>query len=856
MNGRASGGDNASPGHNAGRGDGPRREAHERAGAYDGNDTGIDGLRRGAPDEESLSPAAELLASARGLVARASAGTTGLWPRASALLARQALEVALRTFWSLKARGTEECSLRAQLLCLGRFLADEPLARRAHLAWAALSRACHHHPYDLPPTQEELLAWCDTVGEVVARTERVVWGGAARPGPGLPPHAPSASATTEPQETGPRREGPRAAESPPPGATRTARIVPDEMPPGRSLGERRLFTRLQDLPGDCLVYYEPLVANRYPDFVVIAPDLGLLVIECKGWRAPHIVGGDGHSITIRVPPGNVEEKSANPMRQARDYMYRLMDECRRHREAACLLNPDGEHKGRFVFPFGYCVVLSQITEVELTGHPAGDLRSILPRRHVIDADEFESWGALTGDALKKRLADFFDPTWRFPPLSHAQVDVLRAILHPENALPRRPSQIARRPAPAPQPMFPELDAVSGDLRVLDASQEQTARSLGSGHRLLFGVAGSGKTVVLASRARFLSRALPTGRVLVLCFNVVFRTYLREVFKDLPNVQVYTFHGWGTRNGIRVETGETAQAFGERLLAHLGSGQGECGSYDAVLVDEGQDFEPSWYRCVLQALREPLTGDLLIVGDGSQTAYRRNRVSWKSLGIRAQGRTRYLARNYRNTRAIAAAAAPYAGEVVDEDGIPAASCDPSTARRDTPLRPMLVGAATRDEEYAAIVATVRDLLAGTFAGQSIAPLAPGDIGVLYRRDDGSGRVRALVDQVAAVAPTVWLNEPVPAGRGDSRQRLSEPGVKVLTIHAAKGLQFPAVVLAFADQLGGQSADEERRKERRLLYVALTRPEDYLAVTYAGSVTPLVREMAKSGAFERVGPSAGL
>jgi len=121
-------------------------------------------------------PARRLLAHARLLLERVSPETSGLWPRAAALLCRQSLEVALRTYWSLRGRGTEECSTRAQLLCLGRYLADEPLARRAHLAWTALSRACHHHPYDLPPTREELLAWCDTVGEVVERTERVVWG--------------------------------------------------------------------------------------------------------------------------------------------------------------------------------------------------------------------------------------------------------------------------------------------------------------------------------------------------------------------------------------------------------------------------------------------------------------------------------------------------------------------------------------------------------------------------------------------------------------------------------------------------------------------------------------------------------
>ena len=116
--------------------------------------------------------ARELLASARALLDRASIGTTGLWPRAAVLLQRQAIEVALKTYWSAKAPGMEECSTRAQFLCLGLYLKDDAVARRAHQTWAALSRAAHFHAYELPPTREELLVWHEVVGEVVQATER------------------------------------------------------------------------------------------------------------------------------------------------------------------------------------------------------------------------------------------------------------------------------------------------------------------------------------------------------------------------------------------------------------------------------------------------------------------------------------------------------------------------------------------------------------------------------------------------------------------------------------------------------------------------------------------------------------
>jgi hypothetical protein len=115
--------------------------------------------------------AREILASAKQLIDRSSSDTRGLWPRAAVLLQRQALEVALKTYWSAKARGVEECSTRAQFLCLGSYLRNEPVARRAHLTWTALSRAAHFHPYELPPTREELLGWHDTILQLLETTE-------------------------------------------------------------------------------------------------------------------------------------------------------------------------------------------------------------------------------------------------------------------------------------------------------------------------------------------------------------------------------------------------------------------------------------------------------------------------------------------------------------------------------------------------------------------------------------------------------------------------------------------------------------------------------------------------------------
>ena len=88
-----------------------------------------------APTQTMLiaSFAREILASARSLLDRASTETSGLWPRSAVLLQRQALEVALKTYWSFKAPGVEECSTRAQFLCLGPYLRTSICPKRSSI---------------------------------------------------------------------------------------------------------------------------------------------------------------------------------------------------------------------------------------------------------------------------------------------------------------------------------------------------------------------------------------------------------------------------------------------------------------------------------------------------------------------------------------------------------------------------------------------------------------------------------------------------------------------------------------------------------------------------------------------------
>jgi hypothetical protein len=110
----------------------------------------------------------ELLAAARRLIERPDAATVGVWPRAAALLARQALELAMAELWAAnpQATGLSGSSMRSQMLCLAAYLDQATATRVAYLS-AALSRACHHHSYELAPTATELTRWLNEATQLV-----------------------------------------------------------------------------------------------------------------------------------------------------------------------------------------------------------------------------------------------------------------------------------------------------------------------------------------------------------------------------------------------------------------------------------------------------------------------------------------------------------------------------------------------------------------------------------------------------------------------------------------------------------------------------------------------------------------
>jgi len=91
------------------------------------------------------------------------------WQRGCAALTRLALEQGLQRYWQRSAAGVAHLPMRHQFLVLELDRFGGPgQARMARTVWHGLSRAMHHHTYELPPTTAELQGWHREVSALLA----------------------------------------------------------------------------------------------------------------------------------------------------------------------------------------------------------------------------------------------------------------------------------------------------------------------------------------------------------------------------------------------------------------------------------------------------------------------------------------------------------------------------------------------------------------------------------------------------------------------------------------------------------------------------------------------------------------
>lgn len=577
---------------------------------------------------------------------------------------------------------------------------------------------------------------------------------------------------------------------------------------GMTGGERRFANRLeQKLEDDWLLWYDvPLgPRNVHPDFVVFNPRRGLLVLEVKDWKLDTIREIDRQSASILTPNGL--KRVANPLEQARQYAHAVSNLLQRDPQ---LTINSGRLQGTLLFPWSYGIVLANISRRQFDSTNLGE---VIEAHRVICQDEMTE--SVDAEAFQERLWGML-PFARSVPLALPQIDRIRWHLFPE----------IRIAAPTQSGLFDEQEPEIPDIvRVMDLQQEQLARSLGEGHRVIHGVAGSGKTLILGYRAEHLAKVCARP-ILILCYNQTLAKRLTQTMdkKGLAEkVHVRTFHQWCRAQLIAYNADLPAKnddknAFFadmvDRVIRAVDANIIPAGQYDAVLIDEGHDFQPEWLKLIAQMVN-PSTNSLLVLYDDAQSIYgrdKRGKLSFKSLGIQAQGRTTILKINYRNTQEVLELASGIASDLLkptasDEDGVPLVA--PISAGRHGP-KPLLIKLPTIQEEADYIAKHLKE------AHKTGTPWS--DMAVIYR--DYSIGKPVLATLRRAGIPVTYQDDITFAEKEDT--------VKFLTMHSCKGLEFPLVAIPGAGRVVDQGRKDE---EARLLYVAMTRATKELVVVEA-------------------------
>ena len=597
-------------------------------------------------------------------------------------------------------------------------------------------------------------------------------------------------------------------------------------------GERRFSQRLEEkLDDEYLCWYDVPIGprHRHPDFIVLHPYRGIVVLEVKDWKLDTIAELDRDTAVLHTERGR--EVTSNPLRQARDICIevgKLM------LKDAALRFPEGhKYAGKLIMPWGFGVVLSNITRAQFD---EADLGLAIPGHSVICRDEMTE--SADTEAFQKRLWDMFPATFRCQ-LSLPQIERVRWHLFPQLRI-TPPEQVQLF---ASQPDAPV--AIPDLIKVMDLQQEQLARSLGDGHRVIHGVAGSGKTMILGYRC--VEMAKRQGKpVLVLCYNKTLAGRLEHIIHAhgvQDRVSVRHFHGWcgeqlkayGLKPPLRqASPQEYLEALVSKVIAAVDSQQIPRAQYAAVMIDEGHDFAPEWLQLVTQMV-DPETNSLLLLYDDAQTIYStggRRKFSFASVGIQAKGRTTILRLNYRNTLEILATAKAFAqelltGEDADEDHVPVIA--PESAGRRGAV-PELIQANNIWDEARVIAQRTHEAIRDGASANDFAVLC---------------RSKALATHIASRLTAAGL--PVVLADEANKRNLFDggPSVKVLTMHSSKGLEFESVFIPGICEIGQriESDGEEMKQEAKLLYVAMTRALGSLTMLHHAS-TPLTERIGQA------------
>jgi len=343
--------------------------------------------------------------------------------------------------------------------------------------------------------------------------------------------------------------------------------------------------------------------DREPDFVILHKEYGLVIVEVKGYLINHIDEIIGQSWIL----DGLSQQEAQPYSQAKDQGFFIQSHFDRE---AQLRNERGHSKVQM----NPLVALPNISREEWT---AAGFDSNISFRVLLQDD-------LQPASIRRA----FDELPHTSTLSDATYEAARSVLVGGEVVSTERGPVR----PDPTTKSQHYQTVQRGLKKLDDDQEEIGLLAPPGPQQIRGIAGSGKTVLLAMKAASMHISNPDWKI-ALTFNT------RSLYENIESLvdrfvahfsdgkrgtNLEVIHAWGGKSKPGLYYNVATQA--NRMPHDVNTAEEEFGSqgpaellgtvceelvqsgdvepyYDAILIDEGQDFEPGFYSLCYNALTE-------------------------------------------------------------------------------------------------------------------------------------------------------------------------------------------------------------------------------------------------------------
>lgn len=354
------------------------------------------------------------------------------------------------------------------------------------------------------------------------------------------------------------------------------------------------------------IFYKSGKLMREPDIVLLHREYGLWVFECKGYNLSNIQGIQGHQWLMN----NWHSEYETPVAQAEDQMFAIHNRFNQSRETRNKVNCH------------FRVALPSINTNEWLNSSFATLPST---EGVVLTKE-----QLTPKALRNYIEEhsqkckLSDDDWR----------LVTAVLG--GTLP------TKQPRNIPTGTDPEnpiriIHHIESQLKILDETQQKIAFELPEGAQRFRGLAGTGKTVLLAKKIAKMHVKHPDWTIGYVFFTrslynqilELITLYHQEMHPD--NIEpdwrkLKVLHAWGAReqkgfyrdlaqksgvypkslNDVKREIGNVSPSESFEYICHCLQEEANYipEIYDALIIDEGQDLPPIFYQLAYQSLKEP------------------------------------------------------------------------------------------------------------------------------------------------------------------------------------------------------------------------------------------------------------